>query len=303
MGSFNWGDNTPAWVFSKLLSDNPKYIGEATSHEIGHTLGLQHQSVYNKGCDLVTEYSEGKGDGEIGWAPIMGVGYYRNVTTWHIGTNIEGCSVIQNDIDVIAKGESKIGFRSDDHGNTPQTATPLTFYDKNFQSNGMINSSPDKDVFKFTINNKGLVKFSAIPNHVATGNSGANIDIKISLLRGGDTIGRYNPENSLSASVDTTLTKGTYYIIIDGVANKNVRRLWKHWLLFNERFNRPETVNYQAYPGGDVNKNIHLIKWDYKADLPVRFAIVEYSLNKKDFKPLTSLLIFNYKLFIQPIQY
>src|SRR5687768_4852018 len=74
VNSFTWGDDTPAWVFSTLLENNPKYIAEATSHEIGHTLGLQHQSTYTKNCDLVNEYAEGKGSGEIGWAPIMGVG-------------------------------------------------------------------------------------------------------------------------------------------------------------------------------------------------------------------------------------
>src|SRR5690348_12150727 len=48
VNSFTWGDDTPAWVFTKLLEDKAKYIAEAVSHEIGHTLGLQHQSTYTK---------------------------------------------------------------------------------------------------------------------------------------------------------------------------------------------------------------------------------------------------------------
>src|SRR4051812_11548701 len=44
VNSFTWGDDTPCWVFSSLLSNNTKCIAEACSHEAGHTLGLQHQS-------------------------------------------------------------------------------------------------------------------------------------------------------------------------------------------------------------------------------------------------------------------
>ena len=37
----------PAWVFMNALSDNPSFIAAAATHQIGHTLGLQHQSVYD----------------------------------------------------------------------------------------------------------------------------------------------------------------------------------------------------------------------------------------------------------------
>src|SRR6476661_1998476 len=87
VGSFTWGDNTPGFIFTALLNYNTKYIAEATAHEIGHTLGLRHQSSYNTSCVKTAEYNAGTGSGEIGWAPIMGVGYYRNFTLWNNGTN------------------------------------------------------------------------------------------------------------------------------------------------------------------------------------------------------------------------
>lgn len=78
--SFTWGDNTPCFVFTALLNYNIKFIAEAASHEAGHTLGLNHQSSYDAVCNKTAEYNVGVGSGEIGWAPIMGVGYYRNQT-------------------------------------------------------------------------------------------------------------------------------------------------------------------------------------------------------------------------------
>ena len=61
VGSFGWGDDTPAWVFSSLLFNNPKNVAEACSHEAGHTLGLQHQSAYSGDCVKMAEYNAGQG--------------------------------------------------------------------------------------------------------------------------------------------------------------------------------------------------------------------------------------------------
>lgn len=290
VGSFNWGDGTPAWVFSTLLENNPKYIGEAIAHEAGHTLGLQHQSTYDRNCNLVAEYAEGKGTGETSWAPVMGVSYYKNVTTWHIGKSIEGCNVIQNDIDVMTKGESKIPLRADDHGNTMQSATLIPSTSHQFQSDGVISSGSDKDVFKVVLARGSVLKASAIPNHFGNYNSGANIDIKISVLKtNGDTIYRNNPANLLSASIDTSLTSGTYYIVIDGVSNQNLSDYG--------------SVGYYSLTGsiasvlpatrlivkGEVNWDKHVLGWRFEADEPLKETIVETSHNGVDFKKLVSL--------------
>ncbi len=50
LGSFDWNSDTPAFVFSKDLGpDYPKYIWEATSHEVGHTLNLEHDGTATEG--------------------------------------------------------------------------------------------------------------------------------------------------------------------------------------------------------------------------------------------------------------
>jgi hypothetical protein len=85
VGSFAWGGSpgTPCWVFENQLGYNSKSIAEAAAHEVGHTLSLRHQSTYNSACTKTNEYNPGLGSGVTSWAPIMGVGYSKNVTIWH----------------------------------------------------------------------------------------------------------------------------------------------------------------------------------------------------------------------------
>lgn len=223
VGSFNWGNNTPVWVFSSILSNQPKFIAEVISHETGHSLGLQHQSTYNGDCELVNEYSEGQGSGETSWAPIMGIGYYRNVTTWNNGPSTVACGIWQNDIQVIAFGVNNIGLRDDDHGDNPANATPLLLSGSKLNSNGMINIAGDRDVFSLPVSVTSPLRIYAVPLHVGSSNAGANLDLKLTLLnQAGDTLLVDNPELSLDASIDTTLNPGTYFLIIEGTANANL---------------------------------------------------------------------------------
>lgn len=98
VNSIGWGMEIPAFVFSKALGYNQKYNWEATSHEAGHTLGLNHQTKYDASCNLVADYNPG-GNGE---APIMGVSYYQPVGKWWVGTSYSGCNTMQDDARIIA---------------------------------------------------------------------------------------------------------------------------------------------------------------------------------------------------------
>ncbi len=98
INSFDWGKTTPCFVFSLLLGYDVKRIQEACSHEIGHTLGLYHQSVYNESCVKMAEYRPGA---------IMGNSFYQN-GVWWVGTSSRSCYDIQDDVAVIV---SKVGLR------------------------------------------------------------------------------------------------------------------------------------------------------------------------------------------------
>lgn len=290
VNSFSWGDGTPGWVFSGALGLDVKNIAEAVAHEAGHTLGLHHQSSYNASCTKLEEYSAGKGIGEIGWAPIMGVGYTRNMTTWHTGANAQGCNVIQQDINIIASALNGFGLRLDDHGNTHDDATPIAVSAIDFQASGMINNYDDRDVFTFKLNTPTNVRINAIPQNVGTGNNGANVDIKVGLLSSfSDTIGKYNPSELLNAGVDTNLNAGTYYIVVDGVANQNLSdygSVGSYSLAgFIASILPVHHFSLKAVP----QDKTHQLRWSFRADEPIKRVHVEISKDGRRFSTLAEL--------------
>lgn len=289
VNSFTWGDDTPAWVFTTLLDNNIKYIAEASSHEIGHTLGLQHQSTYNRNCELMTEYAEGRGVGEIGWAPIMGVGYYKNYTTWTYGTSIEGCKVMQNDISIISKGFNQVGLRTDDFGNTRTTAKPLAISNNKFGTTGLINDAADKDIFRVQLVRKSRITVKAFPASLGGNNSGANMDVLLTLIRTtGDTLLKVNPKLSLSASIDTLLNAGTYYLGVDGVKNQHVSDYGSVGLYGISGVVAPTGTTATVVIRGSVRQNMHMLNWNEEEKESVTRSYLEYSFNGIHYLPITT---------------
>lgn len=277
VGSFTWGDDTPAWVFSTLLENDIKKVAEAISHEAGHTLGLHHQSKFDLNCNMTHEYYGGRGSGQIGWAPIMGVGYYKNLTTWFNGPNAMGCTSFQSDIDVIAGGTNFFGLRDDDHPDM-HTGASLLGMEMPYSAAGIINNSSDKDVFKFVLNRTNNFRLSAIPKNVGSGNAGANIDIKVALLnQSADTIGRYNPADLLNVGIDTNLNMGTYYLVVDGAANANLDE-YGSLGYYNLSASVLELLPvHRLFLAGSANDNGHNLTWTYRADEVVKETIIETS--------------------------
>lgn len=290
VGSFNWGNETPAWVFSGQLSSNIKYTAEACSHEIGHTLGLQHQSLYDQNCNKISEYNDGKGDGEVGWAPIMGLGYYKNFTTWSIGPNPEGCNNLQNDLYIIGGAVNGIGFRPDDHSNEPTTATDISLNGLSFSVNGLINSAEDTDAFRLTASAPINLRLNAMPQNVGPDNAGANIDMQV-ILKDADTntIGVYNPPSLLGAGIDTNLKAGTYYVVVSGIGNVNhsgYGNLGSYSLGGNLGVALPIR---QFTLKANISGANHLLSWHYNADELVKNVTVEGSQDGKVFYDLVTL--------------
>lgn len=288
VGSFTWGNGTPNFVFNKLLNNVTKYVAESASHEIGHTLGLQHQSSYDAKGTKLSEYNGGQGTGEIGWAPIMGVGYYKNQTTWHYGTSTQSATTIQSDLDIISNTINNFGYRPDDVGNTMAKASVVNTPDLGFTASGLINSAADIDVFKVTFVKNNRLNLTAIPQNVGANDEGANIDIRVALLNvKGDTLNKYNPSMLLNAGIDTTLNAGTYYLAVDGVSNINhadYGSLGYYTLTAKASLATLPLHNLQLKGNGTNGTN--QFTWAYEADEPVSFLAMESSSDGTNFTQL-----------------
>jgi len=302
VGTFSHGTETPAFVFNELLGNGVKAVAEAASHEAGHTLGLQHQSVWGTSCNLISEYNGGQGEGEIGWAPIMGVGYYKNLTTWHVGTSRLSCSYIQNDLNVIASATNNFGFREDDHGDNSATATAINLSGQDFVANGLINRSTDLDAFKIVVTTTTNFKLKAIPQNVGSGNEGADVDIRVTLEdAAGQTLNSYNPGELLDAGIDTSLTDGTYYLIVDGVGNSNHSDYGSlgYYALAGTLAASLPIYNFTLK--GAEKYGVHKLSWTYEADEPIKEFDIEASTDGSNFSSLTAINASSLQFSYQPI--
>jgi hypothetical protein len=290
VNSFTWGDNTPCFVFTALLNYRAKYVAEAASHEIGHTLGLNHQSSYDASCNMTAEYNAGVGSGEIAWAPIMGVGYYRNFTLWHYGSNPWGCSSYQDDLSIIT---STVGYRDDDYsGNINGTTPQVNFANSHFSIDGVVETVTDKDAFKFTMPVQGLFHLDANPYSIGSGDNGSNLDVKIELLASNkNVIGTYNPELSLNATIDTFLNAGTYYLRVQSSGNvyaPDYASLGSYSLSASYI---PVTVLplHRLQLNGTNDNGKHRLNWVIEADEKVTQQNLEVSTDARTFQPVGSL--------------
>jgi hypothetical protein len=311
VGSFIFGDDTPAWVFSGLLNNNTKYVAEAISHESGHTLGLQHQSSYDGSCNKTAEYSAGVGTGEIGWAPIMGVGYSKNLTTWHKGPNTVSCGTIQDDMAVIAGAANGFGYRPASTNTDPASATDISLQAQGFSVDGTISRTGEMNTFKIVVPINTTLMLNAIPESVGIANginnNGANIDIRVKILNSNkDTIGVYNPSTLLNAGIDTALYTGTYYLLVDGASNANMAQYGSLGFYSMAGSLATTLPIHQFVLRGSIYNSTHNLSWSYQTDESIKELIVEGSDNGKNFKPLAVLnsgaTTFQYKA-LKPLTY
>jgi subtilisin-like proprotein convertase family protein len=211
LNSFSWNTDTPCFVFSGSLGNDPKNIAECISHEVGHTLNLSHDG------DASQEYYPGHGSGATGWAPIMGVGYYKNLSQWSKG-EYTGADQLQDDLAIITNATNGFGYRNDDFGSSIATASNLNFSNSTtISTTGIIERNTDLDFFRFNLGVGGAATINIDPAV-----NGPNLDIEAKLYNASGTLLlTSNPINALNATFSTTLTAGTYFISIDGVGMGN----------------------------------------------------------------------------------
>jgi PKD repeat protein len=198
-----------AFIFQDMLGNSEKNIAEAVSHEVGHNLGLSHDGTTTLG------YYGGHGSGATGWAPIMGVGYSKELVQFSKG---EYKNANNKEDDFLVMQSNGVVFATDDFGNTMANARPLSPTNLNGMSayniNGLVETPTDVDVFSFNAN-AGTVTISAAPFQRSP-----NLDILIQLRNAsGAVIAESNPAALLTGAISVVVPGGTYYLSIQGTGN------------------------------------------------------------------------------------
>jgi PKD repeat protein len=212
----------PGFVFYNNLGSNEKFVAEAVTHEAGHTMGLSHDGKGTLG------YYEGHGTGTAtGWAPIMGVGYYKPLTQWSKG---EYSGANNREDDFLVLQNNGVRFATDEHGNNIATATALTPTLVNglnrFAASGVIQGPTDIDFFRITAG-AGALSVTVSPDAYDP-----NLDAVVTLFNSAGTqIALANPVDALNAALSFNVTTaGTYYLSVRGTGNGS-----------------PATTGYSAY--------------------------------------------------------
>ncbi|MFZ9752387.1 MAG: zinc-dependent metalloprotease family protein [Cyanobium sp.] len=247
VNTFTASTDTPCFVYNKSLTG----VAEAISHEVGHTLGLSHDGT------STGSYYYGHGSGETSWAPIMGVGYNKNVTQFdngtYYGSNNRSSTANYgrgpNDLAVIT-GYNGFGYQPDLVGNGITTATPLLITDGQVAQFGRIETALDSDYYSFTLQSTGSLNLKFDPYWyrsfvdrdglwggssleytapVSDGNtatpyadSGTNLDLAVSLFSdSGVLLGSVDGPGLATSLNWSNLTAGGYVLRLDGVGSGN----------------------------------------------------------------------------------
>lgn len=199
--SFVNSTDTPTFVFNKGVNNAAWTI----SHETGHTMGLTHDGHNDR------EYHPGVGSGLTSWGPIMGGPFRKNLTQWSDGS-YSGATNRQDDLSVMTRSAMGIHLRADDVGNSLGAADSLKRTGDKIEDWGTITSRSDVDYYRFSVNDSELT--ISIKPFQGRG----NLDVAAKLYSAtGQLIATSNPDDSLSASFQQKLDKGTYYLAVDGV--------------------------------------------------------------------------------------
>lgn len=198
----------PAWVFNTT----PKLVAEATSHEVGHTLGLSHDGT------LGSEYYSGNGaaSSPTSWAPIMGNSYLRALTQWSKG-EYPNANNLEDDLAIISSTRNGVGYGANTGASAAEAlphGIPLPLNAGTFSASGVLRHAENPDRYDFTTTG-GSLSITAAPKTPKF----ANADLQLELYKQVPASGKYvlvskaNPSGLLECVLRaSSLAAGTYQV-------------------------------------------------------------------------------------------
>ena len=225
--SFTASTDTPCFTF--FPNREAQQIANTTTHEVGHTLGLQHDGIFLNQPPFFDAYYDGHGAGVEGFDAIMGAApdLVRQFSIFSNGDYSEDATNFEDDLSVITSFNG-FGYRADDFadgtdgvnrafgsfseltvgGVSQPGADPVT----ELSGVGIISTNFDADSFRFETAG-GLTEFTILAAEV-----GANLNVGASIRTlEGDLIVEDMPLNDLNAFLSVELAAGEYQLVIDGV--------------------------------------------------------------------------------------
>lgn len=203
----NWltNDSSQGSAGSEFATDRHSGI----AHEIGHQLGLNHQSQWNKYGEKTAEYTNGFG---VRDRSVIGIDFAENVRTWLYGRDAEGPTNLVDDLGVMSGVvKSRVGgdgYRPDDYANTLAGAMAVPAAGT---IAGVIERNADSDLFKFT-STGGTYQIDATPTFESA------VSPKIELLNSSGNIisarddADARDKNNNDQEFSLNLAAGTYYV-------------------------------------------------------------------------------------------
>lgn len=206
----------PAFIFPAQLGNGyAKYVWEAISHEVGHTVGLSHD-----GTTTGTAYYAGQGD----WAPIMGVGYYSPVTQFSKG-EYANSNNLEDDFAIMSGYLGAATAIPEEHGSDSSTATPLTAVlnadgvTATATGSGIIKYPGDFDVFSFAAATAGTATLQVLGMPAWGSAARSNLNMQLTVTDATNTALASTTGVGIGAFTITLPAAGTYYVSVTGAGS------------------------------------------------------------------------------------
>ena len=187
--------------------------GDTISHEVGHTLNLDHHGDSSQNDP---EYHDGHSSKSRNWGPIMGSAFKAKMVQWSDGNYAFATNSNQDDLQLITN--YGLSYRADDYGNDSATGEDIFISNMPETRNGIIERNTDIDVFNVTYSSLGKVQVAG------AGREGAqsNLDVYMSILdSNGIIIYEQTSDTTDNALTELLLEPGSYQVRVQGDSSGN----------------------------------------------------------------------------------